>query len=326
MPQPTMSQLHSNRPLTNMSVAYRQLAKSFIADRATNVVEVQNKSNTYYKFDKDDWFRDDMQERAPGSESAGTGFSLSTDSYQCRTYALHIDIPDEHRENADDPLNLDRSAVELLTQKAMLQRDVLWQSKFFATSKWFKDWAGAGATNYGANQFKKWDLSGSNPLKDIEQAKLEIMTVTGMKPNVMVIGPEAYIVLVNNAEILDRVKYTQRGVITEELLASMFGLDDVIVANAVKNTAKEGASPDFAGSRVFGDSCLVFYRPPAVGVEQPAAMAQFNWSGKSGAMRGQRVRRIRMEELESDRIELSFSYDLKLIGSDLGLFLDDISG
>ena len=326
MPQPIMSQIHANRPLTNMSVAYRQSDKDFITDRVSNVVDVQNKSHTYFKFNKEDWFRDDMQERAVGSESAGTGFNMSTDSYQCRSYALHIDIPDEHRENADDPINLDRAAVDLLTRKAMLQRDVLWQSKFFATGKWATDWSGQAATNYGAGQVKKWDLSGSNPMMDCEQIKLTVHTLTGLRPNVMVVAPDTHAVLLNNAEILDRVKYTQRGVITNELLASMFGMDDYVVANAIKNTAKEGAATAFAGSRVFSDGALFLYKPPAVGVEVPSALANFQWSGKSGAMKGMRVRRIRMEHLESDRIELSFSYDLKLIGTDLGLFVNDLIG
>jgi hypothetical protein len=316
--------VHANRPLTQISVAYRQDAKNFIADRVFPVVPVNNRSDTYYKFDKDDWFRSQAVERAPGTESVGSGWSLSTDSYECKTYALHKDIADEIRENQDQPLDMDRNATEFLTGNLLLQKDMLWASTYFGTGIWGTNWTGASATAYGSSEVKKWDLSGSDPVQDVMQAKLVVQQKTGFRPNKMVIGPELLRVLLNNANILDRIRYTQMGVVTEGLLASLFQVDELLVASAVKNTANEGAA--FSGSFVFGDGALLAYSNPSPALEMPSAGYTFEWSGRSGAMKGLRVRRFRMDKLESDRIEASHSYGFKVVAADVGLFMADLAG
>src|ERR1017187_6613169 len=50
MPQPTLQDVHVNRPLTNISVAYLQEAAGveFVADKAFPAVPVENKSDLYY--------------------------------------------------------------------------------------------------------------------------------------------------------------------------------------------------------------------------------------------------------------------------------------
>lgn len=323
--QPVMSSVHANRPLTEISVAYRNDAAGFIADRVFRPVPVKNRSDTFYKFNKDEWFRSQVQERAPGTESAGTGWTLTTGSYTCATYALHKDIPDEIRENADQPLDMDRASTEFLTQQLMLQKDILWASTYFTTSVWGTDWAGtSGSTAYGSSQVKKWDLSGSDPIQDVLQAQIAVQKKTGLRPNVLVLGAELQAVLLHNANIIDRIKYTQAGILTPQLLAGVFGVEEVLVAGAIKNTANEDAT--FSGSFIVGDGALLLYRPASPGLETPASGYQFEWSGRSGSMRGQRVRKFRMEKLESDRIEASQSFGFGLVASDTGLFMNDLMG
>ena len=75
MPQPTLSDVHVNRPLTNISVAYSQEAAGveFVADRAFPAIPVENKSDLYYTYKRGDFNRDEMQKRALSTESAGAG-------------------------------------------------------------------------------------------------------------------------------------------------------------------------------------------------------------------------------------------------------------
>ncbi len=44
MPQPTLSDVHVNTPLTNLSIAYRQSADMFVADQAYPRVQVLKQS------------------------------------------------------------------------------------------------------------------------------------------------------------------------------------------------------------------------------------------------------------------------------------------
>src|SRR5688500_13947638 len=109
MPQPTVSQVHVNGPLTNISVAYIQDQSVFIASRVFPIVPVEKKSDVYYSYTKNDWFRDEAAPRAPSTESAGSGYNVNADSsYNCKRHAIHKDIDDEVRANFDNPLNPDR--------------------------------------------------------------------------------------------------------------------------------------------------------------------------------------------------------------------------
>jgi len=83
MPQPSLNQVHVDAILTNISVAYMQKAENFIADKVFPAVPVDKKSNLFFKYNKNDWFRDEAQRRAGGTESAGSGYGLTTDSYSC---------------------------------------------------------------------------------------------------------------------------------------------------------------------------------------------------------------------------------------------------
>ena len=82
MSNPTLSAVHVNTPLTNLSVAYMQAADLFVAHKVFPIVPVSKQSDLYYTYDKDDFRRSDAQVRAPGAESAGSGYRLdSTRNY-----------------------------------------------------------------------------------------------------------------------------------------------------------------------------------------------------------------------------------------------------
>ena len=66
MPQPSLNQVHVDAILTNISVAYMQKAENFIADKVFPAVPVDKKSNLFFKYNKNDWFRDEAKKRAEG--------------------------------------------------------------------------------------------------------------------------------------------------------------------------------------------------------------------------------------------------------------------
>src|SRR3990172_4635542 len=98
MPQPTVGDVHVDAALTDISTAYMQAEDRFIAGQVFPAVPVQRKSDKYHRFTKNDFFRDDaVGVRAPDGESAGSGFTLSQDSYSADVWATHIDINDQMR-------------------------------------------------------------------------------------------------------------------------------------------------------------------------------------------------------------------------------------
>src|SRR5271166_4957650 len=133
MPQPTRSDVHVNRPLTNVSIAYIQRAQDFVADKVFPYVPVMKQSDRYFVYTKDWWFRAGAEKRAPGTESAGGGFNINnTPSYFCDVWAWHDDVDDQTRGNADEPLDMDRDATLFVTQVLLLRREIQYVSKFMA--------------------------------------------------------------------------------------------------------------------------------------------------------------------------------------------------
>jgi hypothetical protein len=60
MPNPTISDLHVNAPLTDVSVAYMQDQSAFIAAKVFPNVPVKMKSNLYYKYNQEDFMTSQM--------------------------------------------------------------------------------------------------------------------------------------------------------------------------------------------------------------------------------------------------------------------------
>jgi hypothetical protein len=106
--RPTLRDVHVNRPLSNVSIGFQNAA--YIAQQVLPVVQVEKKSDVYFSFDKASWYRDRAKPRAPGTRAQRGDYAITTASYICISDALAKSIPDEVRENVDDPLSPDVEA------------------------------------------------------------------------------------------------------------------------------------------------------------------------------------------------------------------------
>jgi len=330
MPNPTQSDLHVNIPLTNVSVAYMQSADSYIADKVFPKCPVAKQSDLYWKYSKSDWRRTDVKRRAPSTETPGVGWNMTTDQYFAHVYGVHKDIDDQIRANADSNFNLDRDATEFVTNQMLLKRDIDWVNSYFKTGIWATERAGVTAGPTGT-QFLRWDQAGSDPLTLIPHYQTEFRRLTGFAPNVGVMGPYVMNALKQHPDIVDRIKYTQRGIVTEDLIATLFDLDELYVSYATVATGPQ--IPDAAAQDAAADfdfianptSFWMGYVPSSPSLLTPSAGYTFTWSGYLGGnSQGIRVKRFRMEHIASDRIEAEMTYDMKPVCLDMGLFLSDV--
>lgn len=310
MAQPTRNTVHVDAPLTNISVAYIQRQDVFIAPKVFPIVPVDKASDLYFTYTKNDWFRDEAKVRPPASESVGSGYGVSTATYSCVNYAIHKDIPDQVRNNEDAPLNSDRDATEFITQRILLRQEIAWAASYFTTSVWGTD----------ATPSNLWDnYSTSDPISDVETGKRTILVSTGFMPNTLVLGYDVFKALKNHPDIVDRYKYTSSEVITEQMLARLFGVQRILVAQAIKATNNEGATGAY--DFIYGKNALLCYTAPNPTILTPSAGYVFAWRGVSG-MYGATVgvKKFRMEHLASDRVEAEVAFDHKVVATDLGYF------
>ena len=318
---PIKSQTHIDRALTSISVKYANEMSTYVADRVFPVVKVTQQSDRYFQYEKEDWFRDDAEERAPGTESAGGTYDIdNTPTYYCRKYAFHMDVTEEDRVNSDSPLTPDTDATEFVTDKLLLRREVAWATTYFTTGIWDTEYTGVSSGPTGL-QMLQWNDPVSTPIEDITARATDMQSLTGLRPNKLVIGQYVLDALRNHPDIIDRIKYTQTGIVVMQLLAALFEVDEVLVAGAIKNSANKGQ--DASMGFIFGKQALLCYAPKAPTLKKASAGYIMAWTGLLGANAiGGRVRRIPMplKGEGTERIEAEMAWDMKRISTDLGAF------
>jgi hypothetical protein len=315
MSQPTAAAVHAvDVPLTNVSVAYIQNEGHFVAGQVFPRIPVTKQSDRYYTYPKGDWFRDEAEVRADATESAGSGFTLSDDTYFCDVLALHKDIGDQARANQDAAIDLERDTTEFLTQRMLLSREIRWNSEYMSTGIW--------ATTTTSTAL--WDdYTNGDPISDIEVGKETILANTGYEPNTLVLAYSVWRQLKHHPDIVDRYKHTTNQSITTEMFARVVEIDRVLVTKAIQNTALEGSTAP-SMSFVTGNDALLCWVPPSPGLLIPSPGYTFEWTGMSPAGLSAAISRFRMEHLMADRVEAHQAYDFKLVASDLGYFFDEI--
>jgi hypothetical protein len=330
MPNPSQSDLHINAPLTNVSVAYIQSAKEFIATKVFPKVSVKKQSDLYWKYSKSDWRRTDVAKRAPSTETPGVGWKFDTDSYYCHVYGVHKDVDDQVRANADSNFKVDSDATKFVTNQMLLKRDQDWCNTFFKTGVWTTEYTGV-ASGVGSGEFLQWNDDASDPINVVSQWVIDFRELTGYAPNTMVIGAHVLRELKNHPDIIDRIKYTQRGIVTQDLIATLFDVDRIVTAYATSATGPETTdtrTQDDASTYSFiadSKSLLLSYTPSGPSLQTPAAGYTFTWDGyAAGNSEGIRVKNFRMEHIASDRVEAEMTYDMKVVAPDMSIFCDQV--
>jgi hypothetical protein len=323
MPQPAAGDRHVNSLLTNLSLLSIQEATGFVAPRVCPVIRVAKQSDYYAVYNDEFFRRNTMQPRARATQSAGGGFTIdNTNTYFCDKFGLHLDVADDDRRNADAVFELDKEATTYLTQQAMLNMEIDFASTVFATSTWT-----GSTTGSDISLTTKWNAAAGTPIADVRTQMASVKKKSGQNPNVLVCGRDAWEAIRDNADVKDRIKHTQFGVVTEELVARAMGLDAVYVADAIKTSSAEGASSETTAFINTTDDALLLYVPKTPGRMTPMAAATFIWTGDQGMglnEYGAAIKKFRMEELEADRVEINQYFDVKVTGANFGAYWDDV--
>lgn len=329
MPIITPGDVHVNQPLTQLMIAYYQSSPNqWISDKVFPNIPVQQQTDFYYKMGRRSFLQTNAAKRAPSTETPGTDWNFTKDTFMCETWGLHYDIEDQLRANADSNFTLDATGTELITQQMLLRRELEWHSSFYKTGVWAEDLTGIASGTPGANQFLQFDNTASSPIETFQRLRREFHLRTGIRPNFAVFGTDVWDALLLHPEIIDRVKYTQGipGEISQQLIANALQLRSIYVSEAVQatNTDMELTADPVPTTAYVADSkaVLVGFAPdrPQRGI--PSAGYTFSWNGYLGASAfGGRIKRFRMEAIASDRIEIEASFDFKVVAPELGTYM-----
>jgi hypothetical protein len=169
--------------------------------------------------------------RTPGSNTKRVQFGHAGAPFALEQHALEGLVPVEDMEEAAAVPGIDLGSGAVSDVQDIIALRLEYAQAQLATN----------AANYAASNkvtlsgTSQWsDFSGtSDPVKDIETAKEAVRGQIAKRPNTVIMGAAVMAYLKQHPKIVDRIKYTGRDVATTDLLASLFGVKQVLVGDAV---------------------------------------------------------------------------------------------
>jgi len=299
---PVQGPIHVDRPLTNISIAYK--AEGLIADEVFTVVPVKKESDSYFIFDKAQSLKSVATLRADGAEANQDNLLLSTATYRLQEHALKEIITQRQRENADEGLNLDVATTEDLTAKVLLQKEVDAATLLFTDGGWANESSLSAALAWSAN------TTVSNPILTADSAASTVLLNAARPANTCVLDYRTFLAVKEHTSVVDRIKYTSSESVGPDLIAKLFGVEKLHVAKGQRNTAEEGLAATMAN--IFTDSAWFGYVEKSPGLRKPSALYCF----KRGS--GVTAKRWMDEPRNGEWIEVSHMYDQVVPASDAG--------
>lgn len=160
-----------------------------------------------------------------------------------------LEYPIDYREENEDALpakmNATRVCVDgIALRMEKLAADLAQNLANFPT--------GSKVTLAAADKFTN---TSSDPFPIFSNAVEAVRSRIGVRPNVAVFGAKAYAALKEHPAVLDRIKYSQKGIVTPELLRSLLDFEKLFVGDAVY-AADNGTFSD-----VWSDNVIIAYVP-----------------------------------------------------------------
>ena len=324
MPMLTPSQVHLDVPLTNLTIAYAQEMTNFVADKVFGTVSVDKQSNKFYKYDREGLRHGDVKLLAPRTEVDRVGMSLSNDNYFAEVRGIGMDFDEQELANEDTMLEFRSQGANVLMEKVLIDREVRWADTFFKTGVW-------GTETTPANLWS--DYRTSTPIVDVTNARREMQLKSGgFRPNKMLISREVMDVLIDHPDIISRISggatTGSPALLNKEMLARVFAVDEVLVAEGIENTAAEGATE--SNAFLAGKQVALYYAPTAPGLMVPAAGYNFTWTASelNASGFGTNILSFSDDALKrrgvAEQLQIKMSWDAKVVSADMGVFFNSI--
>lgn len=272
MPEAKAPALHHDRLLASIAIrAWAREDDQLIGARLFPEVRVGKQSDRYAIIEPDGFFRIPTTLRAPGTVAEFVEFSVSSDAYFADNHALAARTPLEELQNADDAFMLRENKTEMVTGLIKLAQEQ--RIANIVTS-------GTNNGSYyvpGSNQH--WtDVNTANILAQVNTGTAFIRSQTGLVPNTMVLDWGTYMAARQNKYLLDMYRYTSGGQLSRQQLADTFGIPNLLVAEAIHNSAKEGQTKSM--SDIWGGSdgiCWLGHVRPQAGLRTVTYGLRMAW-------------------------------------------------
>jgi len=290
--------------LTNVARGYTN--ENFISTNLFPVVQVSKEGGKIPQFSAEA-FRIYNTERAIRAKSN----RISPEGRTSIDYVLtehDLEYPMDYREIEEDIANLELHASLVVTEGIKLRLEKM--SADLAQDP--ANFNGNSAVVSGADKF---DVETSNPFTVIDSAKNAVRSKIAREPNTIILGAASFNALKNHPLVLDRIRYTQHSILTEDLLKALLGFKALFVGKAVYSLA-DGSFAD-----IWSDNVILAYVP-----EANQSVARNVYEPSFAYTLQKRNYPVVDKYSESGKVSIVRSTDIfvpKIVGADAGYLLQD---
>lgn len=236
--------------LTTVARGYQN--QKYVGTALYPQVNVNHRGGKVIQFGKEH-FRRYNTRRAPGGSRSVVEFGYAGRPYALNQHALDGKVPIELLQDAKAVPGIDMSsqAVNAVMEITRLELECQQAEQALNAS----NYASSNKTTLSGSS--QWSHADSKPGKAVRDAGQVIRGKIGLLPNLLLISSTVFASLQENPSVIDRIKYTGRDSVTEEMLAKLFGVDKVAVGSAVY----ANDAGDFVD--VWGKHAVLAYVSPA---------------------------------------------------------------
>jgi hypothetical protein len=256
--------LHVDVPLSQAIINYR--TQGLVATDVFPVIPVVKQSNMIPFIPLGEFLRSEIAYRAPGTEANRVKFSVGTQAYFCKNYALKYPLTVEDRENSDEIWQVRQNGAYLITDLLNIQKEL-------------RAFNMVNSSTYVNTVFvpnSAWNLN-SNPLTHLQTMLRQVQNTTGFYPNNMLFGRIAWQTIQVNSALRGLLYPHGGGLVSKSDLGSILGVANIMDAQGYYSTAAEGATAVLTS--FFDDAVLAWYNPTGTQIGPlPRYSATMRWS------------------------------------------------
>jgi len=255
-----------NKLLTDLAIGYRN--PEYVAESIAPMVTVSERGGLYAVFGKENWRRrSDSADRT--GEINRIDWEYSKSPYYCNGHGLKRPVPNLKDEQA--PFNEQAEAVDNVVDGILLNRELA-----------VYDWViNASNVTNSDSPSTKWDGTTPKILAYLESRREVIRKRCGRKPNTFTVGADVWAAIASDSDLLDRIKYTQTGLVTKAVIEGMTDMEWVI-PTMVYDSANEGQTPVGADGWAAETGVLSYKSPAGSGSSTPDSFKMFVWAPAGG--------------------------------------------
>ena len=296
--------------LTNVSNGI--FPTGYIADKVLPQLSVKQKSGLIGAYGNNHLRLNDDLIGGRAEARRADPITRSSQSYLIETHALEGVVTQDDYANVEQPYDAEADETAGLTHLVLTNKERAFASQMFSTTV-FSGRVTTPATKYGS--------SSSDPLADFKTAQNAIVDSVGLQPNAVIMSQKVFNVLKYNAQLADVLgfKYNQAGSMSLLDIANALNVEEVLVANAPYNNAKEGQADSM--TQIWGDSILFYVKPKSAAKYQ----ISLGYSMKLSGLEGREVYKYDLNNPPgSTGIIVQDAYQCKLVNVSAGYLLNSV--